>query len=315
MMSENTKPKVTTVIVNYNSQQWIERAVESILQSDYKLEVVVVDNNSSDASLDYIKTHLPNAKVISSKENLGFGNANNLGISYALKDGADFVFLQNQDLYLHKECIGRLVEVALNNKDYAIVSPVHLDGKGENLDYWFSTYLSPDRCPGYYSDLWLNKEMKEIYTTNMVNAAAWLIPKHALKDLGGFHPSFFHYGEDSNYCERVLSLDYKIGVVHDAVVYHDRLNRPQNKYESSELLILQREMMKRKAIPKSEKIFYKFILRRIFKTILLLLKFDFKKLKMAHKVNMVVLSFPFSSVEKRNKEFKKGAYSYLDFDN
>ena len=64
-------------------------------------------------------------------------------------------------------------------------------------------------------------ELKEIYDINFIQAAAWLLPKKTLLDIGGFDPVFFHYGEDDNYCQRVLYHNFKIGVVPNSFIRHD----------------------------------------------------------------------------------------------
>src|SRR5690606_3631154 len=69
------------------------------------------------------------------------------------------------------------------------------------------------------------KELKNLYNFKMVNAAAWLLPKHTLDIVGGFHPMFFLYGEDDNYCQRVLYHQLKIGICPMAIVRHDSNNK------------------------------------------------------------------------------------------
>ncbi len=219
------------IIITYNALPWIGKCIESCPN----LPIVVVDNGSSDTTVNFIKTNFPSIYLLCQENNLGFGQANNLGISYALKQGADYVFLLNQDTYLQNGCIESLIEVHKLNTDFGIVSPIHLNGAGTRLDKNFSNYVSYEKCPDFYSDFVLIKPLPEVYEVPFVNAAGWLLSREILENVGGFDPIFFHYGEDDNYCQRAKYHGFKIGVVPTAFLKHDRENRvAQTKRGSNE---------------------------------------------------------------------------------
>lgn len=208
--------------------QWIEKCLASI---PLGCPVIVIDNASKDKTVSYIKNNFPTVKVLEQKENLGFGQANNKGIAKALKDGAENVFLLNQDAYLQEGCLENLMAAQAKNTKYGILSPIHLNGKGNRLDTNFAKYVSIQNNPDFYSDFVLKKTLKPIYKVPFVNAAGWLLPKEVLKKAGGFDPIFFHYGEDDNYCQRLLYHGYKIGVVPNAFLKHEREVRPKTKIQ------------------------------------------------------------------------------------
>lgn len=213
------KKKIFIIIVTYNGFKWVDKCLQSILP---KYDVIVVDNNSTDSTLDIIQKKFPKVKVFTQRKNLGFGAANNIGISFALKNGADYVFLLNQDAYLEKNCIETLISVHKQFPDYMILSPIHMDGVGEGLDEGFSKYISYDINASFFSDIIIQKNIKAVYKFPFVNAAGWLIPRKCLLKVGGFDPIFFHYGEDINFCQRVKFYGYEIGVVPNAFMIHDR---------------------------------------------------------------------------------------------
>lgn len=215
------KNKVVIIIVTYNGMKWLSKCLEST--SLYS--VIVVDNNSTDGTVDFIKTNYPHLKLYEQNENLGFGKANNIGISKALSEGADYVFLLNQDAYLQENCLVKLLQVHQKNESYGILSPVHLNGTGTRLDANFSHYVNCSGNIDFLSDHVLNKSIKQIYTVPRVNAAGWLISRKCLETVGGFDPIFYHYGEDDNYCHRLKYHGFKIGVIPDAKLLHDRENR------------------------------------------------------------------------------------------
>lgn len=215
--------KVFVIIVTYNGMKWIEESIRSVLNSTLKVAVVVVDNNSADATVSFVRESFKDEDVylIESKENLGFGKGNNLGMSHGLKNGADYVFLLNQDAFVENDTIEKLVQVSSNNAEYGIISPIHLNVEGSALEAYFSDFVDRSSSPYFYSDFILKKKRNEIYETKFVNAAAWLIPKKTLNEVGGFDPIFWHYGEDDNYCQRIVYHHYKIGVVPEAFIRHD----------------------------------------------------------------------------------------------
>jgi GT2 family glycosyltransferase len=213
--------KTFIIITTYNGCQWINKCLESTIG----YPVVVVDNGSKDGTLDYIKRNHPEVNLIENSKNLGFGQANNLGIKYALSQGASNVFLLNQDAYLLKDSLNKLVATQLYNSEYGILSPIHLNGDGSRLDKHFSLFLDYNANPDFYSDFVLNKKKSDIYEVPFVNAAGWLISRDCLEKVGGFDPIFFHYGEDENYCQRVKFHQFKIGIVPDTFISHDRSNR------------------------------------------------------------------------------------------
>lgn len=214
--------KVYIVIVTYNGMQWLPKCLASIPD---QYSVVVIDNNSTDNTVHYIEQNFPQIKLFKEKKNLGFGQANNKGISYALKQGAEFVYLLNQDAYLEKNTISKLIEIYKKDKSFGILSPFHYKRSFTGLDANFLMYL--ERY-GVHQQIIMDANedtLKNVYEIPFVNAAGWLLTRAVLKKVGGFDPIFFHYGEDRNYCQRVLYHQLKIGIVLGSAMIHDRENR------------------------------------------------------------------------------------------
>ena len=216
------------IIVTYNGMPWLDPCLTSC--NGYP--VIVVDNQSTDGTVSFIEQHYPNVVVLPQTKNLGFGAANNIGIKHAIDTDAEYVFLLNQDAYLQPNTIENLIEVHLKHPDYGIVSPMHLNGEGSKLDTNFSYYFKQNNDILY--DALHTKRLEPIYEVAFVNAAAWLVPIKTVETVGGFDPMFFHYGEDDNYCQRVLYHGFKIGVVPHVFVNHDREARALKKTASTE---------------------------------------------------------------------------------
>ncbi len=204
--------KVSVVIVTYNGVKWIEKCIESLLQSDYPVEIIVVDNDSKDTTLTVLQ-RFSQLHLIKSDSNLGFGKANNIGIEYALENGADFVFLLNQDTWVFENTIAELVKTAERNPEFGIVSPMHFSGDEITLDENFKTYFERKTQ---------TIQEESVVVVPFVNAAAWLVSRGCLEKVGGFEPLFGHYGEDRNYCNRVLFHNFKIAITEKSRICHDR---------------------------------------------------------------------------------------------
>ena len=221
----------TIIIVTYNAMPWIDRCIKSC--ENYP--VIVVDNASTDATVAHIQASYPHVKLLPQNTNLGFGQGNNVGITYALNQGAEQVFLLNQDAYLVADCLKVLIKKQQEQPQYGILSPVHLNGKGDALDKNFGIFINYQKVPALLSDLILDTT-QDMYDVPFVNAAGWLLSKHCLQTVGGFDPLFFHYAEDDNYCQRVLFHGFKIGVVLNIYLHHDREDRaiiPIEKYSNA----------------------------------------------------------------------------------
>ena len=214
--------KIVVVIVTYNPGKWLDKCFSSLRTSTIPINTIVIDNCSKDGSQDIIKINYPEVDLIVSNENFGFGKANNIGIKKAFDNGADFVLLLNQDTWIESNTIEKLVEYHQKSADFDIISPMHLDGSGNNLDYNFSTYINSTDCKNLISDMYLNQIKSKLYEVKFVNAAAWLLTRKCIETVGGFNPLFYHYGEDNNYIDRLHFHGLKIGICPIAKIGHDR---------------------------------------------------------------------------------------------
>ncbi|MDR1782732.1 MAG: glycosyltransferase family 2 protein [Dysgonamonadaceae bacterium] len=245
--------KIFAIIVTHNAKRWIDRCFGSLVASSVELEIVVIDNASTDETVEYLKKKFDfviagfdpqssshsgdcgicrndaNNVIFPQSENLGFGKANNIGIKYALDNDADYVFLLNQDAWIEEDTIEKLLSLSVSG----ITAPMQVDAEGKNLDLKFQQiYLSEENASGLINDLYFNR-LKPYYEANLVNAAAILISRDCIEKVGGFDTSlFYHYGEDWNYCQRVKYHRFKIVIAPQIKVIHDREER-QGKFSAN----------------------------------------------------------------------------------
>jgi GT2 family glycosyltransferase len=202
---------VFVIIVTYNGARWIDKNIQSLLASSYPVRIIAVDNQSTDDSVAMLRQY-PEVDVIETGSNLGFGKANNIGMKKALAEGADYLFLLNQDAWVFEDTVSSLIQNMEANPQVCLLSPIHFQANETVYDTAFATYLS--RKKG---------EINRLPLVPFVNAAAWMLSKTCVEKVGYFEPLFGHYGEDRNYCDRVLYHKFLIAVDTQSRIVHDRV--------------------------------------------------------------------------------------------
>lgn len=235
-MKENN---IFTIIVTYNAMKWLDRCLNSLRASSIPTTVVVIDNGSTDNTIASIQTHFPEVVLFPQNKNLGFGQANNIGMRYALAHGASHVLLLNQDAWIEERMLETLLQFDDNN---SLLSPIHMTGEGDRIDANFekNAIRRSKEYVRYNEDQ--IKGMNAKYATYEINAACWLLPRLILEEIGGFNPLFFHYAEDTDYLQRLHYHHKGVYFVSGTHCYHDRANVPAKK--PTEQLIYQQLILR-----------------------------------------------------------------------
>lgn len=228
---------IYTIIVTYNGRHWVDFCLGSLRRSSVQTTPIIVDNGSTDNALTYIQKQYPEAILFPQEKNLGFGQANNVGLRYALAHNADYVLLLNQDAAIAPDAI----ELMLAQSDgLSLLSPIHMNGKGDKIDHNFykNTLF---RSPIAIDDLIAKGHFAPYYEIGEVCAACWLLPISVIRCIGGFNPLFAQYGEDNNYYQRLCYHHIKTLLVPTAHAYHDR--KIQGNIKAYKKRILYRQLL------------------------------------------------------------------------
>lgn len=225
--------KIFSIIVTYNGAAWIEKCLQDLFASDTATNVIVIDNASTDNTLQLLNSY-KNIRLVKNEKNLGFGQANNIGIELAMNQGADFIFLLNQDAFVFKNTISLLVDALKSNARFGLLSPLQLGVNAKEIEPVFKNFLRRNFSEKMI-ELMLSTpadfDKNKPYQMRFVNAAAWMMSRECIIKTGLFHPVFFHYGEDNHYASRVQFHGMKIGVLPAARVIHDNRNEVANSYD------------------------------------------------------------------------------------
>ncbi|WP_425392913.1 glycosyltransferase family 2 protein [Ekhidna sp.] len=211
-----------TIIVTYNGAKWIKNCLLTLFHSTYPTDIIIIDNGSKDDTVSILEEFTDKIHLIETGENLGFGGANNIGIKLALDHGYDYFFLLNQDTWVEPDTIQYLIDGMKEDEGYGILSPVHVNGQMNAFDRNFKKFVrryKKDNLPFSESELARHESPIDV---DFVNAAAWMITRKCIEVVGVFSPLFYHYAEDNNYCHRTLKHGFKIGIIKESLIYHDR---------------------------------------------------------------------------------------------
>lgn len=225
------KNSILVVIVAYNSMRWAKKCYDSLRNSSIPCDIITIDNGSTDGTQRYLSENYPEIELYLSKKNLGFGKANNIGLQKALDEDYQFVYLLNQDAWIYPDTLSNLIKASQSHPEYGILSPMQLQADGSHFDNNFATNVigqHQKERPLLSEDLYFDR-LEDIYNVSFVMAAHWLITRKCLEVVGGFSPTFFHYGEDDNYLLRAKYWKFKIGIVPKANAIHDRQDSVWNK--------------------------------------------------------------------------------------
>ncbi|MFA5777687.1 MAG: glycosyltransferase family 2 protein [Parcubacteria group bacterium] len=208
--------KIFVIILNYNGKDAIKHCLDSVFCSDYpNLEAVVVDNDSKDGSFELAKNLYPKFHFIKNATNSGFSAGNNVGIRFALEKMADYIFLLNNDAFLEKDTLSKLVESAENSKA-GIFSPIIYNESG---NIWFSGgKIIWSKMRAIHINERPNK--KDAFSTQYVTGCAMLVKKEVFKKIGLLSEDYFLYYEDADFCLRAKKEGFDSMVVPTAKVIH-----------------------------------------------------------------------------------------------
>lgn len=216
-------PLVYVVILGWNRQKDTLECIESLLATDYSnLKLLVVDNASTDRTPERIRASFPQVELIINKENLGFAAGNNVGIQYAVHQGADYVLLLNNDTVVAEDLVHTLVTMAQSDHRIGVLSPkIYFYHDGTRI--WSAGAKKPLLLPGL-KRVGFGKEdgpaydrLQEVeYTT----ACAILVRAVVFQEVGLLDPTYFMYYEDCDFSVRVRRAAYKIIYVPKAKVWH-----------------------------------------------------------------------------------------------
>lgn len=218
--------KILVIIVNHNGKEILKKNLPSLVSTYHPgLDICVVDNNSSDDSIEFLEKKYPEVKIIKSEKNLGYGRAHNLALE-KYPDYHYYIFMNN-DIKVEPGWLAELLKVIQMKKKVGAVGPKILLSKKKNNRYVINSagleitehLLAYDRYEGEYDD----EKYSKIEKVDGICGAVMLVSKEVLDKVEGFHPKMFLYYEDIDLSLRIRDAGYDIYYCGRSVVYHDHM--------------------------------------------------------------------------------------------
>jgi hypothetical protein len=217
-------PPVYCVVLNMNGKTLLLESLESIMKMTYpNFKVVVVDNGSTDESPDAVRTQYPSVTVLENGKNLGFGEGNNVGIRYSLKQGAEWIFLLNNDIAVDPEMLTELMKAASSDELIGILSP-KIYYYSEPNKIWYA-----GGKVNYFTGIISHRGLREmdsgqydqVEETDYITGCAFLIKRKVVESVGMFDPIYFPiYSEDADWSVRTQRAGYHLVYVPHAKLWH-----------------------------------------------------------------------------------------------
>ncbi len=204
---------ISAIVVNYDGENLLEECLSSLRKQTHKnLEIIVVDNASTDNSVELIKSKFPEVKIIQTKTNEGFAAANNIGIE---KSRGSYVAMLNNDAVAEKNWLKELVEMAEQDKKTGLVGSKILRTGSNEIDTMGLKLIKS----GYPLEIKENKG--KLFG---VDDCACLYRREMLEDIrqkeGIYDVDYFMYFEDADVSIRALLRGWKADIAEKAVVFH-----------------------------------------------------------------------------------------------
>jgi N-acetylglucosaminyl-diphospho-decaprenol L-rhamnosyltransferase len=218
---------ITAIVVTHDAEPWIERSLESLRGTG--AEVIVVDNASTDGTLEIVRGRFPEARVVE-QENRGFGAGNNAGMRAA--SGRYFLLL-NPDAWLTEGAVEDLVAFADEHPEAAVIGPRLLNPDGSlqrsvrgyptpwriATEYFFLRKLAP-RSRALNALFGAGFDHKSVREADYLFGACLLVRRDAVDSVGGFDEKFFLMSEEVDWCYRFRQAGWKVLFFPGAEVFH-----------------------------------------------------------------------------------------------
>lgn len=202
-------PKISVIVVNWNGRQWLDRCLGSLMRQTYQnLEIILVDNASSDDSCGFVKDRFPDVRLVTSNTNLGFAGGNNLGVANAT---GEYVLLLNNDAWLDEDFVDKAHNCLRSNCwDIIGATPTAYDGD-TNWEPFGSTidlFGHPVNFPlGARAEFFLS-------------GLCLMLPMKLYLEFGGLDSDYFMYYEDVDFFWRINLSGKRFATIPGLIVHH-----------------------------------------------------------------------------------------------
>jgi len=220
---DERSPELSIIIVNFNDKSHLENCLPSIEENaqTMEVEILLVDNNSSDGSQEFITQNYPQVKLILNEENVGFAKANNRGFR---ESKGEFLLFLNTDTVIQPNALSLLLEELRASPRVGAIGPALIRGEnayqvsfGRRVSFASEVFQKFFLNPFYIFRLKNVRRKKEV---GWLSAACFMIRREVLEDVGLFDENFFLYFEDIDLCYRIRKEGWNLLFFPQVRVFH-----------------------------------------------------------------------------------------------
>jgi GT2 family glycosyltransferase len=245
-MNESMVPLVHAIVVNWNGCRHLLECLSSLEQTDYpasRFNVTIVDNASADGSQAVVRDKFPQMTLLENRCNLGYVVAVNQGTQKALEQGANYVWIFNNDVVVYPDTLRHLLRVAGSDPKIAVTGPVIysyekekcIDHSGYRINPWTGYLHKLRHGVEVFAD---GKETADVDSilgcSNLIRADAW-------HEIGPFNPVYNLYFEETDFNTRARQKGWRVVLVRNAAVRH-RLGGTMNRFLGRRAWLLLRNL-------------------------------------------------------------------------
>lgn len=224
------KPSIVTIILNTNRRDDTLACIASLIANDYpNHHIIVLDNASSDGSAAAIAERFPQVEIIHLQANRGYAGNNNVGIAAAIEQGADWVFVLNEDTILAPDCLSQMIDAAQQHDHIGVVGPMvyhhnephTIQSAGGRLDrFWVSHHIAENEPD--------TGQFAAPRRVDWISGCAILVHRDVVRQTGSLDERFFYYWEETEWCLRATRAGWNILHVPAAKLWHKGVQRDYN---------------------------------------------------------------------------------------
>ncbi|MFA6321999.1 MAG: glycosyltransferase family 2 protein [Candidatus Buchananbacteria bacterium] len=226
------QPEISIIIASWNVKNLLRHCLNSIYvnSAGIELEIFVVDNASTDQSVEMVRSEFPEVKVIANQQNLGFGRANNLALTQA--QGKNILFL-NPDTLIKKNCLANILTFLNHNPQAGIVGCQHLNPdlslqpSVRRFPSFWPIFLIISKIAKIFPNLnTLNNYLARDFDYNLTQlveqvAGSFMMIRHEVIDeIGGFDESFYLWFEEVDLCRRAVNAGWQVWYFAESQIIH-----------------------------------------------------------------------------------------------
>lgn len=230
--------KISCIVLNWNGEKYISETLDSLSKievGNFDYELIVVDNDSSDNSIKLIENKFPKVKIIKSPVNLGYASGNNIGIKYALENGADYIFIVNSDITVDKKIVINFLDSVSKYPQAGICGAkiyfapgfeFHKDRYSPkeigNVIWYAGGIIDWKNVIASHRgvDIVDKGQFDNDLEVDFVTGAVMFIKRQVFEKIGLFDVKYAFYYEENDFCQRAKKVGYQLMYISNCMAWH-----------------------------------------------------------------------------------------------